>query len=231
MASETFAEFVERFLTTISIPDRLPRSIEVLQPYSDTEVRRILHEMCLRYYASASTRTGVWGINPGRFGAGLTGLAFTDPWAVQHELGITTSLSGRREMSAEFVSMVIAAYGGPDSFYSDVYMSALSPLGFIREGVNINFYDDAALEKMMRPHIIGWMNDVFAHAVRRDVTILLGSGKLRTFMERSVKEAIGVSEVIYLDHPRYIMQYRRREIEQYIQLYVDTIRQAAASAG
>ncbi|MFM8771174.1 MAG: uracil-DNA glycosylase family protein [Candidatus Kapaibacterium sp.] len=231
MASETFAEFVERFLTSVTIPGSMPRGIEVLQPYRDPEVRRVVHEMCTRFYASGSTRIGVWGINPGRFGAGLTGLAFTDPWAVEHDLGITTSLSGRREMSAEFISMVISAYGGPESFYRDVYMSALSPLGFIREGVNINFYDDAALEKMMTPHIIGWMNDVFAHCVRRDVTILLGSGKLRTFMERSVREAVGVSEVIYLDHPRYIMQYRRRDMERYVQLYVDTIQQAAASVG
>lgn len=132
-------------------------------------------------------------------------------------------------MSAEFISMVIAAYGGPDDFYRDVYLSALSPLGFVRNGVNINFYDDAALEKMMTPHIIEWMNDVFAHSVRRDVTILLGSGKLRTFMERSVRDAVGIKEVIYLDHPRYIMQYRRRDVGDYVQLYVETIRSTASS--
>jgi len=230
MASESFAQFVERFLTQVSISDHLPSGIEILQPYGNPEVRRVLHEMCVRYYSSSSRRIGVWGINPGRFGAGLTGLSFTDPWAVHHDLGITTTLSGRREMSAEFISMVIAAYGGPTSFYHDVYMSALSPLGFIRDGVNINFYDDPALEKLMTPNIIRWMNDVFEHRVRRDVTILLGSGKLRTFMERSVREAAGVSEVVYLDHPRYIMQYRRRDVVRYVQLYVDTIRQAVDSA-
>ena len=230
MASETFAQYVERFLTQVSIPDILPSGIEVLQPYGDPEVRRVLHEMCVKYYSSSSRRIGVWGINPGRFGAGLTGLSFTDPWAVQHDLAITTTLSGRREMSAEFISMVIAAYGGPTTFYRDVYMSALSPLGFIRDGVNINFYDDPALEKMMTPNIIRWMNDVFEHRVRRDVSLLLGSGKLRTFMERSVREAVGVSEVIYLDHPRYIMQYRRRDVVQYVQLYVDTIRKVVDSA-
>lgn len=229
MVSETFAGFVEQFLTSITIPGNLPNGIEVLQPYHDPEVRRVLNEMCSRHYASASTRIGVWGINPGRFGAGITGLAFTDPWAVQHDLGIPTSLSGRREMSAEFISMVIAAYGGADVFYNDVYMSALSPLGFIRNGININFYDDPALQKMMTPHIIRWMTEVFAHGVQRNVTILLGSGKLRTYMERSVREAVGVSEVIYLDHPRYIMQYRRRDIDRYVELYVETIRSGVRS--
>lgn len=228
MASRSFGRFVETFLTTLSIDGTLPEGIEILYPYSNVEVRRVVHEMCARYYASRRPRIGVWGINPGRFGAGLTGLAFTDPWAVEHDLGITTSITGRREMSAEFISRVIEAYGGPGAFYSDVFMTALSPLGFIRNGVNINFYDDAELEMMMSPQIITWMKRTFDVGVRRDTTILLGSGKLRTFMERNVREHVGVKDVIYLDHPRFIMQYRRSQVSQYVSLYVETIRACVA---
>lgn len=228
MASRSFGRFVETFLTTLSIDGTLPEGIEILYPYSNVEVRRVVHEMCSRYYASRRPRIGVWGINPGRFGAGLTGLAFTDPWAVKHDLGITTSITGRREMSAEFISRVIEAYGGPGAFYSDVFMTALSPLGFIRNGVNINFYDDAELEMMMSPQIITWMKRTFDAGVRRDTTILLGSGKLRTFMERNVREHVGVRDVIYLDHPRFIMQYRRSQVSQYVSLYVETIRACVA---
>jgi hypothetical protein len=131
-------------------------------------------------------------------------------------------------MSAEFISRVIEAYGGPGAFYSDVFMTALSPLGFIRNGVNINFYDDAELEMMMSPQIITWMKRTFDAGVRRDTTILLGSGKLRTFMERNVREHVGVRDVIYLDHPRFIMQYRRSQVSQYVSLYVETIRACVA---
>jgi hypothetical protein len=228
MVSRSFGRFVETFLTTLSIDGVLPEGVEVLFPYSSDEVRRVVHEMCIRYYASTGPRIGVLGINPGRFGAGLTGLAFTDPWAVEHDLGIPTTVTGRREMSAEFISMVIEAYGGPTMFYDDVFMSALSPLGFIRNEANINFYDDRELERTMTPQIITWMRKIFDAGVRKDTTILLGSGKLRTFMEKNVREQVGVSEVIYLDHPRYIMQYRRSQVSDYVRLYVETIRTCAS---
>ena len=231
MVSKSFGRFVETFLTTLSIDGVLPEGIEVLFPYSNDEVRRVVHEMCIRYYTSHGPRIGVWGINPGRFGAGLTGLAFTDPWAVEHDLGIPTSVTGRREMSAEFISRVIEAYGGATEFYRDVFLSALSPLGFIRKGANINFYDDPELERTMTPLIISWMRKVFDAGVRKDTTILLGSGKLRSFMENKVREQIGVSEVIYLDHPRYIMQYRRSQVGDYVRLYVETMRTCVTQSG
>lgn len=229
MASKSFGQFVETFLTTLSIDGSLPEGIEILYPYASDEVRRVVHEMCRRYYSSNGPRIGIWGINPGRFGAGLTGLAFTDPWAVENDLGIATSITGRREMSAEFMSKVVTVYGGPQAFYRDVFMTALSPLGFIRDGVNINFYDEPALEKVMTPQIINWIMTTFDAGVGREATILLGSGKLRNFMEKKVRQHVAVTEVIYLDHPRYIMQYRRSQIDEYVRLYVDTIRSCVGS--
>jgi hypothetical protein len=47
-------------------------------------------------------------------------------------------------------------------------------------------------------------------------------------MEKNVREQVGVSEVIYLDHPRYIMQYRRSQVSDYVRLYVETIRTCAS---
>jgi hypothetical protein len=231
MASERFADFVERFLSTLTIDAQLPHGIEVLQPYTDPEVRRVVHQMCRRFYVGEGQRIGIWGINPGRFGAGVTGLSFTDPWAVAHDLGIETTLTGRRELSAEFISRVISAYGGPTSFYHDVYMSALSPLGFISHGVNINFYDDAHLALLMRPQIVQWMKTALNAGVRRDVTIVLGTGKLRQYVERYVRSDVGLDQVIYLDHPRYIMQYRRRYVDDYVQKYVNAIRSCVGSGG
>ncbi|MBU3698577.1 MAG: DUF4918 family protein [Candidatus Kapabacteria bacterium] len=230
MASERFAAFVEQFLSSLSIDAELPSEIDILQPYYDPEVRRVVHEMCRTFYAGAHARIGVWGINPGRFGAGITGLSFTDPWAVENDLGIETTLTGRRELSAEFISRVISAYGGPKAFYHDVYMSALSPLGFIRNGVNINFYDDAELASRLRPQIIQWMNLALDAGVRRDVTIILGTGKLRQYSERYIRSEVGLDRVIYLDHPRYIMQYRRRDVAVYVQKYVEAIRSCLDSS-
>ncbi len=229
MASEDFGRFVEHFLSNVTVGVELPADVQVLRPYTDPEVRRVLRLMCRKYYAGGHPRVGVWGINPGRFGAGVTGLSFTDPWAVAHDLGIPTTLEGRRELSAEFISRVIAAYGGAQKFYRDVYMSALCPLGFTRHDVNINFYDDVQLAKTIRPKIIEWMSQALDAGVRRDVTIVLGAGKLRSFMEKHIRTDVGLAEVVYLDHPRYIMQYRRRDVEAYVELYVETIRSCCNS--
>lgn len=229
MASEDFGRFVEHFLSNVTVGVELPADVQVLRPYTDPEVRRVLRLMCRKYYAGGHPRVGVWGINPGRFGAGVTGLSFTDPWAVAHDLGIPTTLEGRRELSAEFISRVIAAYGGAQKFYRDVYMSALCPLGFTRHDVNINFYDDAQLAKTIRPKIIEWMSQALDAGVRRDVTIVLGAGKLRSYMEKHIRTDVGLAEVVYLDHPRYIMQYRRRDVEAYVELYVETIRSCCNS--
>lgn len=229
MASEDFGCFVEQFLTNVTIGVDLPVDVQVLRPYTDPEVQRVLHLMCRSYYAGAHSRVGVWGINPGRFGAGVTGLSFTDPWAVTNDLGIATTLEGRRELSADFISRVIAAYGGPQAFYRDVYMSALCPLGFTRHDVNINFYDDTQLAQTIRPKIIEWMTQALDAGVRRDVTIVLGAGKLRSYMDKHIRSDVGIAEVIYLDHPRYIMQYRRRDLEAYVELYVKTIRSCCSS--
>ena len=132
----------------------MPEGFSVMNPYEHADVRRVVTTFCERYYGGSRQRLPVWGINPGRFGAGLTGLSFTDPNALRQDLGIESAIVGRREPSAEFIYTMIDAYGGPASYYHDVYMSALSPLGFLRGGVNINFYDDAGFMREIVPFVI-----------------------------------------------------------------------------
>lgn len=223
MASESFGNAIERFLCGLRLHVPLPEGITVLDPYRDAEVRGVVHTMTSTYYTGTQPRLGVWGINPGRFGAGVTGLSFTDPWALEHQLGIATSLRGRRELSAEFISMVIDAYGGPHAYYHDVYMCALSPLGFVKDGVNINFYDDKDLQRDIVPFVLDSLRAQHAAGLVPDRCIVLGSGALRRFMERSIRPVMHYAEVGYLDHPRYIMQYKRSQTSSYVREYVDTI--------
>lgn len=219
-----FGERFARFVTTLKLDVELPEGFEVLDPYRDEEVRRVVREFCGRYYAGHHPRIGVWGINPGRFGAGVTGLSFTDPVSLRDQLGMATSIEGRRELSAEFIGMVIDAYGGPQRWYHDVFLSALSPLGFVRDGVNINFYDDRALERNIVPFVLDGQRAMIEAGVSKSGCVILGSGKLKSFVERYVQPMIGYDEVHYLDHPRFIMQYRRKQVTSYVERYVTTIR-------
>lgn len=223
MACKSYASAIARFLTEVEPPSGLPRGVEVLNPYLDPEVQRVVRAMVRRYYVAAPPRLSVWGINPGRFGAGLTGLSFTDPWAVAHQLALPTTLVGRRELSAEFISDVIDAYGGPSAFYHDVYLGAVSPLGYVENGINVNFYDTPELLEAVTPYAIACMKQQLACGLRTDVAVVLGSGKLKQAVERRINPHVGIQRIVYLEHPRFIMQYRRSQRSAYVDRYVDTL--------
>lgn len=224
MNSNTFAHNVYEFLTTLLLPVNLPNAIEVLWPFNSPEVQSVVKQMSSKYYLEAEDRIGMWGINPGRLGAGLTGLSFTDPHSVKNLLGIPTNIEGRREPSAQFIQLVIEAYGGPATFYKDVYLGAVCPLGFVRDGKNINFYDDKDLMREIVPFVLETMSHQHNFGVRTDSCIVLGANKLRDFFERFVQPTFGFDHVVYLNHPRYIMQYRRPEIQRHVDEYVQAIR-------
>lgn len=219
----TFGTKVRDFLLGLSLPVPLPDGFEVIDPYRHGEVRRVVTEFTTQYYHGDHQRLSVWGINPGRFGAGLTGLAFTDPEAVRTAAGIATSITGRRELSAEYVWQVVQAYGGPSAFFSDVYLSALCPLGFLRNGTNINFYDDRPFTEALVPTLVEWISTQISAGLRTDVCIVLGTGRLKQVMERYLQPQLPFRTVIFLEHPRYIMQYRRAHVGDYVQRYVDTL--------
>ena len=88
------------------------------------------------------------GINPGRFGAGITGVNFTAPRQLKENCGIDHPWGNSSELSAEFIYEMIAAFGGPAKFYADYFIGAVSPLGYMKDRKNINYYDDKKLQQI-----------------------------------------------------------------------------------
>ena len=221
--SKSFASGVAAFLTSLTLDIELPDGFSILDPYRHDDVVDVVRQFCAKYYAGNRKRIAVWGINPGRFGGGVTGLSFTDPTALVDLLDLKTQITGRRELSAEFVSRVIDAYGGPKAFYRDFFLSALSPLGFEAGGKNINFYDDADLARRIAP--VHPRVDVGATrpGLVPDRCIVLGTGKLRDYMERILRPDLPYKTVEYLEHPRFIMQYRRQRLQEFVDKYVETL--------
>ena len=101
-------------------------------------------------YNDYRTRHLILGINPGRFGAGVTGIPFTDTKRLNDPCGIAYSGKVTHEPSSVFVYEVIEAYGGVHEFYNDFYINSVFPLGFtISDGSgkekNFNYYDNKEL--------------------------------------------------------------------------------------
>ncbi len=147
----TFADKAIGFFQSLRFPFPLPPSIQVMNPYQHSATFEIVRTFFGKFYADTVPRIFLWGINPGRFGGGVTGIPFTDPFALRTFLGIEHALSGKRELSSEFVYTVIERWGGAKKFYGTFYINNLSPLGCTRHGKNYNFYDDAQLFALTKP--------------------------------------------------------------------------------
>ena len=226
----TFGERALDFFGNLQSPRDLPAGIRVMNPYRDPRVWRYVKEFFRRYFADNAPRTPVLGINPGRFGAGVTGVMFTDPVALESFCGIRNDLVKRRETSSEFVYEFIQRRGGPDAFFREFFLTAVSPLGFLRNGRNCNYYDDPRLLARVTPFIVRTLNAQLELGISRNAAIVLGSGANHRFLA-ALNDERGFFRTLYpLEHPRFIMQYRRKRLAQYYDEYARTFDAARSAA-
>ncbi len=201
----------------------LPEDVEWLLPYRDRRTQQCMTDFYGMYFQDTHPRTFILGINPGRFGAGLTGVPFTDPVRLE-QIGIPNDFSKKQELSSVFVYDMIAAFGGCEAFYTRFHITSLSPLGLIRKGKNFNYYDDPAMAMAIRPFIIANITAQLAFGGDRSVVYCLGQGKNYSYLRKLNEEYQWWERIVPLPHPRWVMQYRLREKEQYIQLYLEAFR-------
>ena len=214
----TFGKRAYRFYTSLETP-RVPRGVTVMNPYTERAVQGYLAGFLNKYFDDDRPRVAILGINPGRFGAGVTGVTFTDPVALADECGIPTHLPRKRELSSIYVYDVIGRMGGPGQFYERFFLSAVCPLGFTRRGVNLNYYDDRKLERAVTPFIVSSVEQHLALGCRRDHVVILGRGANARFFFRLNEEHRWFGKVHPVDHPRFIMQYRRKRLNEYLAEY------------
>jgi hypothetical protein len=197
-----------------------------MNPYADRRIQSYVRTFLNKYFSDNRERTLIIGINPGRFGAGITGVTFVDPVALADECGIQNDMPRRRELSSIFVYDVINHLGGPQRFYDRFFVSAVSPLGFTRGGLNMNYYDDRKLERAVTPFIVSSIEAQIALGCSRDRVIVLGRGQNAKFLTQLNDEHRWFGAVQALDHPRFIMQYRRKKLDAYIANYAEVLSSA-----
>lgn len=226
----TFADRVLTFNAGLRFDAPLPPGIRVMNPFAENGCATRASEAFYRkYYTDNAQRRCILGINPGRFGAGITGVPFTDPKRLAEQCGIVVpGCPPAHEPSSVFVYEVIAAMGGPEQFYRQWYINSLCPLGFTRKNtsgrdINYNYYDDPRLEAAALPFIITTLKAQLAFGLRRDVCICFGTGKNAAFMEKLNEQHRFFQRIIALPHPRYIMQYKSREHARYLDAYLTAL--------
>lgn len=219
----TFADTVLSILSKLRIGKALPKGVGVLNPYRDPEVMKLCEVFYRRYYSDTNERRVLVGINPGRFGAGVTGIPFTDPPKLAGVCGIANGLGTRTELSADFIYRVIAACGGPQAFFARFYITAVSPLGFTQMDKNLNYYDVRELQEAITPFAVRSMERLLQAPVDRSVCYCVGEGSNFRFLSSLNEKHQWFTSIVPLAHPRFIMQYRRKEVDRYVTEYVEKL--------
>ncbi len=213
----TFAEKTLFFYQHLSVNTTLPSGIEVMNPYRNPETLQVCHRFYHQYFNDNQNRHLILGINPGRFGAGVTGIPFTDPIQLEKTCDIPNSFAKKPELSSQFVYRLIQHMGGPTSFYKRFYIGAVSPLGFIKNGKNFNYYDDKALENSLKPFITKSIQKQIALGVHTDKCYCFGNGKNFSYLQKLNDEFRFFGEIIPLPHPRWVMQYRKKKLPEFLE--------------
>lgn len=219
----TWAEQLFGFYTNLNPPENLPDDILWLYPQERQDVLDILEGFLKKYYSDDHERILLLGINPGRYGAGITGINFTAPKQLKEICRIENPFSGT-ELSAEFIYKMIEAYGGVKEFYSNFFIGSVCPLGFVQNGKNLNYYDHKLLLKAIEPFIIENLTELFSFNVNREICICIGGEKNFKYLSSLNNRYNWFQEIVSLPHPRFIMQYKRKFLDDYIKRYLNVLK-------
>jgi len=210
----TFAERTIKFYKSLEINSVLPEGVEVLNPYKDQSVIDTCKLFYNKFYNDSAGRRIIFGINPGRFGAGITGIPFTDPLRLENNCGIPNDYNKRPELSSEFIYMLIEQLGGPEHFYKHYFIGAVSPLGFVKNGKNYNYYDSPELQRLLKPFIIRNLIEQIGLGINSRKCYCLGQGKNYAYLQEINKQLALFDQIIPIPHPRWVMQYKRKDLRR-----------------
>lgn len=226
----SFSTQIIFFLKNLELNIDLPGEVEIMNPFKDKGTYNICKKFYNKYYNDNNPRRLILGINPGRFGGGITGIPFTDPLRLLSDCGIENNFQKKQELSSVFVYDMIASFGGAESFYNKFYISSVSPLGFTKHNKNLNYYDDKNLEQSLKPFIVENIKLQLKFGISRDIVFCLGEGKNFKYLSKLNNEMNFFDKVIPLPHPRFIMQYRLKRKDKYIEHCLLQLRRTANQA-
>ncbi|MCR8558394.1 DUF4918 family protein [Mucilaginibacter sp. BJC16-A38] len=222
----TFAEKVIQFNKQLDFTGTLPPGINILNPFKENpQANIIMEQFYSKYYNDDNKRHLIVGINPGRFGGGVTGIPFTDSKRLKSVCHINYEGKETHEPSSVFVYEVIEAFGGPEEFYKHIYINSMCPLGFTastKDGkeINYNYYDSKELTAAVYDFMVENIQKQIDLGIYTDTCFCFGTGKNEKFLRKLNDEKGFFKNIVALEHPRFIMQYKAKTKQQYIDKYI-----------
>jgi hypothetical protein len=223
---KTVAERIIEFNRSLSFKGTLPPHIRIMNPFQEDEQAASVSEAFYgKYYNDNNPRRLILGINPGRFGAGATGVPFTDPKRLIEKVGIEYHGKLLHEPSSVFVYEMMDAFGGAQTFYRNFYINSVCPLGFTivdKNGKekNYNYYDSKDLLAAVKEFAVWNIKKQIAISGTGDICYCMGTGTNLKILQQLNQKHHFFNTIVPLEHPRFIVQYRHKQKEHYIREYV-----------
>ena len=219
----TFSKQILDFYFSLPKDLALPNGVETIFPFDNPETREVMQTFFNKYYNDSKRRTYLIGINPGRLGSGITGIGFADAYHLDKYCDIPNNFDKRVEISAAFMFEVIEAYGGVEKFYASNFFTTVMPLGLLKDNKNYNYYDDPQTQKALEPFITQTLLEQMSFPQAKLNIICVGTGKNLKYLTAFNEKYHCFESIEVVPHPRWVMQYRRKEKEKYIGVYLDAL--------
>ena len=222
--NSSFAKQILDFYFSLPKDTAIPNGVSTIYPFDNAETKRVMQTFFDKYYDDSKPRTYLIGINPGRLGSGITGIGFADAYHLEKYCDIPNSFDKRVEISAAFMFEVMEAYGGVEKFYKDFFFTTVMPLGLLKDEKNYNYYDDIKTQDALEPFITETLLSQMALPQAKPNIICVGTGKNLKYLKAFNDTHKCFESIEVVPHPRWVMQYRRKEKQKYIDLYLEVMK-------
>lgn len=204
------------------LPVYVEEGNRIIIKHEDESFHCAINTFYKKYYSDNNKRRLILGINPGRYG---TGIPFTDGKNLTEVCLIDYIGHLKQEKSSTFIYRVIEKYGGVDYFFSHFLIGSVCPIGFVKtyknKISNCNYYDSEDLFFSLKEFIVNMIQEQLSFNIDRGFVFVLGTGQNKKYFSELNKEYKWFKNVIYLEHPRYIEQYKKKEVKKYVDKYLE----------
>ncbi len=217
-------------LSKVTIP--LPEGFKIVNPFNGSQkdlVNNVTEVFYKKYYNDKKKRKMILGSSPARKGSAVIGVPFEDATHLQNETGIFIDNFYINKSSSNFLFEVMNNYGGINKFYSDFYMNFVCPLGVAKinnngKETNINYYENKTLENSLYDFIVNSIKTQVDFGIDNSVCYCIGSGENYKFLKKLNDEYKLFEKIIPLEHPRFIMQYNKNRKDEFIEKYIEALK-------
>lgn len=195
--------------------------IEKLENEKISILRGFMRNSCLvkdfyeSYYNKNNERIVLCGINPGRLGAGKTGVPFLDYKSLSKLMtGVNNDDS---ELSAQFIFQVINHFGYK-RFFDNVYLTNISWFGFTKDDKNFNYYDLS--EELQEEFTNGFIEEM--KIVKPSVIVPLSKDVEKSLKGMKRDKKLKCKMAKRIPHPYYYSNFPTRYANG-LNKYIETI--------